>query len=268
MHRRPRFIAFLILALLVLGLLNLPSRTASQLKSALGIFFLPLFGFAQSAQNLGEKAGLNLVPRQTLLGRIAQLEKENQMLQMQAMQGTEALRENNQLRQWMGFQKQNPWRLKLARVIGRDPANWWRALTIDLGSREGIQPNATVITADGLVGRVASVGWQQSLVIAVGDPGCLVAALVQETRDCGILEPAATSAADNSFVALTHLSRGSTLKPGQKVFTSGLGGIFPKGIYAGEIVDSRMADFGLYNLARVKLAVNLSQLEAVWVLMP
>jgi rod shape-determining protein MreC len=268
MHRRPRLIALVILTLLVLGLLSLPSRLALQLKSTLGSFFLPLFGLTQSTRHLGEKTGLSLVPRQTLLRQIAQLQQENQTLRIQAMQAVEAQRENGQLRQSMGFQPQNAWHPKLAHVIGRDPANWWRSLTIDLGGRDGVLINAPVVTAEGLVGRIANIGSRQSQVIAVGDPGCLVAAIVQETRDCGILEPATTSPADNTFVDLTHLSRGTTLKPGQRVFTSGLGGVFPKGILVGEIVDTRTADYGLYSLARVKLIVNLSRLEEVFVILP
>jgi rod shape-determining protein MreC len=58
------------------------------------------------------------------------------------------------------------------------------------------------------------------------------------------------------------------VKPGQKVVTSGLGGIFPKGIPIGQVLDSQSVEFGLYVEARVKLAANLNGLEEIWVLMP
>ena len=73
---------------------------------------------------------------------------------------------------------------------------------------------------------------------------------------------------DNSLVDLTYLSGNASLKPGQNVVTSGLGGIFPKGIPIGQIVDSRPVEFGLYTEARVKLSANLGALEQVWVLFP
>jgi rod shape-determining protein MreC len=68
-------------------------------------------------------------------------------------------------------------------------------------------------------------------------------------------------------VELAYLSRNVELKPGQLVITSGLGGIFPAGLPVGSIADLRNVD-GLYAEARVKLAVNFSALEEVWVLIP
>ena len=65
---------------------------------------------------------------------------------------------------------------------------------------------------------------------------------------------------------LGYLSRNAELKPGQNVWTSGLGGIFPKDIPIGKVVDVHAAEYGLYAVARVKLAANLNALEEVWVL--
>jgi rod shape-determining protein MreC len=73
---------------------------------------------------------------------------------------------------------------------------------------------------------------------------------------------------DTSLVDLTYLSGGANLKAGQNVITSGLGGIYPKGIPIGQVVDSRPVEFGLFSEARVKLSVNLGALEQVWVLFP
>lgn len=61
------------------------------------------------------------------------------------------------------------------------------------------------------------------------------------------------------------MTSGLELKPGNAVLTSGLGGVFPGGIRIGEIVDVRNVGFGLYQEARVKLAVNLNSLDQVWV---
>src|SRR6266542_5605781 len=108
---------------------------------------------AGAAQQLVEQAGNTLAPRNTLLKQIEDLRKENQQLREQLMQVQEAWRENAQLRQALNWQRRVPWPLKLARVIGQDPANWWRALIIDVGSHDGIRANMTVLTAEGLVGR-------------------------------------------------------------------------------------------------------------------
>ena len=103
----------------------------------------------------------------------------------------------------------------------------------------------------------------------LGDPKCQVPAVVDNaTRDTGILMPGEASVLDESIVQLTYLSRNSQAIPGQKVFTSGLGGIFPKGIPIGQIIETNSVDYGLYLEARVKLSADLREIEEVWVLYP
>ena len=178
------------------------------------------------------------MPRSELLKEIEDLRRENQQLRIQMMQAAATARENDQLRALLGWQRQTPWKLKLANVVLRDPANWWRTVQIDLGSRDGVRENLPVLTADGLVGRVSSVGLTRSQVVLIGDPNCRVSALVENpAHDIGVIS--ASGPLDNSLVDLTYLSGNANLKPGQKVVTSGEGGIFPRGIPIGQIVDSR-----------------------------
>ena len=251
---------------LTLALLIAPTRATARLKLALGSLFLPLFGLAGSTHQLSEKTASALTPRGTLAKENESLREENQKLRAQALQTEELLRENARLAeqlQWRALQKN--WTLKLANVISRDPANWWRTIQIDLGSRDGIKTNFPVLTTDGLVGRVSQVSFARSQVVLLGDPDCKVAALVGETRDMGVVGAAGPLA--GSFVTMTYLPKDANLKAGQNVFTSGLGGVFPKGIPVGKIVDSRQVEFGLYTEARIKPSADLSALEEVWVLM-
>src|SRR5207248_5066453 len=111
-------------------------------------------------------------------------------------------------------------------------------------------------------------GFAQSQVVLVGDPDCRVAVMIEDTRDNGFIAPSSSTSVDNSLVDVVSLSRSSILKAGQRVVTSGLGGVFPPGILVGQVVDWRSIDFGLYNAARVKLEVKMSALEEVWVKMP
>jgi len=267
MIRRPQYIALSLVVVAVLILLNLPQDTAARLKLALGSLFLPLFGLAGSAQSATEKAGDNIVPRSDLAKEITQLRRQNDELRVELERTREATRENSQLRQQLGLPKQIPWKLKFAHVIGREPANWWRAIHINLGSRDGLKPNMAVITTEGLVGRVASVAYSHSQVLLVGDQNCRVSALIQETRDHGIVAPSSSSILDPTLVDLTYLPRNSAIKPGQIVATSGQGGVFPKGILIGTIADTRSMGYDLYTEARLKLAVDSGKLEHVWVIL-
>ena len=267
MFKQKHYIALGAVTLATLLLLSLPERAASRLKLALGSWFLPLFGLAGAVQQLPVSAADAALPRRELLRQLELLRRENDELRVQARQAADIVRENDQLRALFGWQKQSPWKLKLANVVMRDPANWWRTVQIDLGSRDGVREDLPVLTVNGLVGRVSSVGYTRAQVVLIGDPNCKVSALVENpARDMGIIVPGGPLA--NSFVELSYLSGNANLQAGQNVITSGLGGVFPKGIPIGRIMDARPVEFGLYTEARVKLQVNLGSLEQVWVLFP
>jgi len=266
MLKRPHYVAIGAVVLLTLILLNLPSHTAARLKLAVGSLFLPLFGLANSADQLANKSGDAITTRTELLRQNESLRRENDELKLQNMQAQETARENARLRQLVGWQQAQPWKFKLGKVVSRDPANWWRTVQIGLGNRDGLRPNLAVMNMDGLVGRVSSVGLTRSTVVLIGDVNCKVAAYVVETRDMGVI--GAMDPFDNSLVALGFLSPGAKLVPGQTVKTSGVGEIFPAGITIGKIADSRQIDFGLSTEARVKLSANLSALDEVWVVFP
>ena len=266
MLRRPHYIALGLVLLVTLALLNLPSRTTGRLKLAIGSLFLPLFGLAGSAQQLTGAAGDQLLPRRELLKLLERLRQENQQLHLQAQQLQETASQNVRLRQLVGWQAQAPWKFKLAKVVLREPANWWRSVQIDLGSRDGLRVNMPVLTSEGLVGRISSVGLTRSQVVLLGDPNCKVSGRVEnQARDIGIV--GASGPLETEFVALGCLSGSAKLKPAQNVVTSGEGGIFPPGIPIGQIVDVQPVDYGSRAEARVRLAANLNALEEVWVLL-
>jgi rod shape-determining protein MreC len=85
-------------------------------------------------------------------------------------------------------------------------------------------------------------------------------------QDIGILN--SSGPLDSSLLDLSYLTGDANLKPGQSVVTSGLGGIFPKGIPIGRVVDAQSLEFGLSTGARVKLNADLGALDKVWVLFP
>jgi rod shape-determining protein MreC len=266
MFRKQQYLIFGAAAHEAQILIGRPERAAARFKLAVSSLFLPLFGLSHSGDRLADKAGNQVVPRSDLLRENEQLRRENKELRLSLKQAEEVWRENTELRKQLAWRPQTPWKKRLGRVIGRDPANWWRMVHIDLGEQDGVRANYPVVTPEGLVGRVLEAGINRSQVVLLGDPKCRVSALVPEAKDSGVIVPTAAASWRNQFVELGYLSRNGDLKPGQAVITSGMGGIFPPGILIGQIVDLR--GNGLYGEARVKLAVNFSGLEEVWVLAP
>lgn len=267
MFIRSYYVAISLVALLALLTLNLSDRSAQKVKLAVSALYLPLFGLAGSVEGLVDQAGSMLRPRSVILRELEVLKEENAQLRLQVSQMGEAWMENRRLRQALEWQERLPWKVKAARVVGQDPANWWRNIHINLGSRDGIRPNLNVLTADGLVGRVSEVGFARSRVLLLGDPGCRVAAQVQETREKGSIMPSASSL-DRMVVNLSYLPGTAASRPGHRVITSGDGGIFTNGIPVGTVIEVQTNEFGLYLEARVRLAANLNRLDEVWVLIP
>ena len=266
MFKRKNYLALGAVVLVAVLVLSLPASATSRLKLVISSWFLPLFGLANAAQQLPADLADGALPRRELLQQINALRHENEQLKTGQLQAAATARENDQLRALFDWKKQAPWQLELAQVVMRDPANWWRTVQIDRGTRDGLRENLPVLTSDGLVGRISSVRLASAQVVLIGDPNCRVSALVENaTHDIGVLN--ASGPLDPSLVELSYLTSGANLQAGQNVVTSGLGGIFPKGIPIGKVVDAQSIEFGLATEARVKLNANPGALEQVWVLM-
>src|ERR1700753_2256672 len=104
MLKRSHYIALGIVVLLTLILLNLPSHTTARLKLAVGSLFLPLFGLANSSDQLANKAGDAITTRSELLKENDSLRRQNDELRLEAMQAQDTARENARLRQMIGWQ--------------------------------------------------------------------------------------------------------------------------------------------------------------------
>ena len=148
MFRKPHYSALGAVVLLTVIMLSLPNRTTARLKLALGSLFLPLFGFASATQSTAGKLGNATVPRTGLVKELDHTRQENQRLKIQLQEAAEIARENERLRKLLGFAKRVPGKWQLARVIARDPANWWSTLQIDRGRREGLTINLPVLSSE------------------------------------------------------------------------------------------------------------------------
>jgi rod shape-determining protein MreC len=266
MLRRPKTV--LIFAVMGVGLLLvlLPSRLNDQLKQAVGWFYMPFVGAADGIEEIGHQSRAYITPRSSLLSEIDRLREENQRFRVREFQLSELHRQNAKLRKLVEWEVQQPWNLKLGKVISDDPANWWRGVTLNIGEDNGIQVDDAVLTEQGLVGKVVSVSGRRSKVSLLGDPNCRVAAVIGDSGYGGIVTPVGQGAINRRIVELKHLPSDANLEPGVEVSTSGSGGVFPSGIPIGRLIDSQSYDFGLYSGARVRLRADLDRLDYVWVI--
>jgi rod shape-determining protein MreC len=204
------------------------------------------------------------------LQTLEQLERENKSLQVankelsatnQTLRGLEA--ENNRLRNALGYKERAVFTLVPARIIARDASTWYNSVTIDRGSQEGLKEDMPVLTEEGLVGKTSVVSEHSATVILLSDENCRVAANVENSREQGIVQGERTSSNAIPQVTLNFLSKTANLKAGQKVHTSGVGGVFPPGVLVGTVREFKMRE--LDGQATIVPAVDLTTIEDVFV---
>lgn len=192
------------------------------------------------------------------------LELENQELKYEKNKLLELKFENQRLSSLLQYKENTTNKQIVANVIGRDPSNWSMTIKIDKGLNNGILIGNPVINGDGLVGRVSHLDDTHSVVLLLTDPSSSIGALSQNTRTNGIVEGTFSS----EFLRLNFVenSLSSQVELGERVVTSGLDGVFPKGILVGYIKDIKEDTGGLFKNIEVTPAINFRKIETVMIL--
>jgi rod shape-determining protein MreC len=189
----------------------------------------------------------------------ARLRDEVQQLRVGALRLMETADENQRLRQLLALQQRLPVSTQASEIIAREWGGWVRSLTVNRGRQHGVGKLAAVITEDGLVGRVAEVRSNASVVQVLTDPASTVGAHVIGARTSGIVEGESRGGMRFKFMARD----GAGLRVGDLIVTSGAGGLFPRGIPIGHIrtIDDRGS--ALFHYAALTPAVDFSRMEEV-----
>lgn len=150
-----------------------------------------------------------------------------------------------------------------ATVISRNPDQWEEKLILDKGSVHGVEKNMAVLTAGGLIGKIILVTSYTSEVelLYTNNPNYRVAAMVQGEKEVyGLIEGYDE---ERNELIMKRIDSNFEVKEGATVISSGLGGIFPKGVLIGKVTKISTDDFGLTKMAYVKPAADFSIIEHV-----
>jgi len=151
-----------------------------------------------------------------------------------------------------------------AEVIGLDASAWSRTITVNQGTERGVRLNAPVVAAKGLIGRVISVGPRVAQVQLLSDRDCSVGAVLNRTRTRGVVAGAGAQASPTGL-SLHYVSNLEDVVEGDPIVTSGIDGIYPKGIAVGRVGTVRNGP-RLFKLITVEAAASLERLEEVFIL--
>jgi rod shape-determining protein MreC len=187
--------------------------------------------------------------------------EENRTLHALLTQSDEVRLENERLRLLLDFKEAQKIATLPARVIGEDASSWFRTVMIDKGSEQGVTEGMPVVVAEGVVGRVVRSSPKFSRVLLVTDASSAVASLLQSNRARGICR------GQGEQLVFDFVLRQEEVKIGDRVVTSGMGGVFPKGLVVGNVKSVDRQEFGLFQAIEVSPTVDFSHLEEVLVLL-
>jgi rod shape-determining protein MreC len=212
------------------------------------------------------KVGLSTSELMTAYRDNQALRAENEEIRQNTLNVTEIMAENVRLRSMLDYKKvANQFDFVTATVVGRDQGTWNNMIIINRGTADGITKDMPVVTAKGLVGSVVNVYANVAKVHLVLDSRSAVGALVQrpESRVAAIVEGSSVSPLMPKMV---NIARDADVIKSDKLVTSGFGGIYPKGILIGEVIDIVNEEGGLLKYASIKTAVDFDRLEEVMVI--
>lgn len=189
------------------------------------------------------------------------LQLETTMLKRRLDQLQDQALETQRLERMLAMRRASQAEFLTARVVGKDATNWFKTIVLDRGSLEGIRRNQPALAPDGLVGRVVEVTPTSARVQLLTDPVSAVGGLIQRTRVTGIVSGNLGAGARVRYLPLM-----ADVIVGDEVVTSGMGGVFPKGILIGRIASVERKSGALFQEASLQSAVDLSRLEEVLIL--
>jgi rod shape-determining protein MreC len=260
---RGSIVAIIIFAAALLALLSIGPQATLKIQS---VFYQTIAPFLKTGSGLERQ----ITSVRSGLKSLDELERDNTALRVEnrSLKATnEALRdvehEVNRLRHALKYRERSLFRLVPAEVIARDSSTWWRTVTINRGEDDGLAPEMPVLTDEGLVGRTTTVSKTVSVVLLVSDENCRVAATVEGTREQGIVTGERVEGGVSPMLELNYLSKQAQLKEGQRVYTSGVGGVFPSGLFIGTVRSFKVR--ALDSQAKLTPAVDLAKLEDVFV---
>lgn len=187
--------------------------------------------------------------------------EENRKLLNSIASLRETQQENLRLRKMLQFQEKFHLESVTARVIAKDISTEFRAIRINRGESSGIQKNMAVVTNEGIVGRILRTTESTADVVTIVDLLSAVDAIVERSRARGIVE-----GLTDEICQLKFALRTDDIEPGDVLISSGLGGIFPKGVPVGTVSKVRRKTFGITQEVEVRPSVDFSKLEEVLVI--
>jgi rod shape-determining protein MreC len=169
---------------------------------------------------------------------------------------------NVRLRSLLNFQKTITDNVLAAEVISKDPSPWFKTIIIDKGKEDGVENGMAVVVPQGIAGQVTEISSYYSKVLLIIDPNSAVDALVQKGRARGIIK-----GDSEGRCLLKYVLRKHNISNGDIVISSGLDGVFPKGLAVGYVSDIIKPKAGIFQEITITPYVDFEKIEEVLIVL-
>lgn len=247
------FVSFLLLS--IHGKL---SRSSDNYLGIISSVFYPFQNTANRVFRWSSNTIMEYVDVEKLKEENMKVNKELNELRGEYSRLREAIHENARLRNLLALKTKVPVKTIPAEVIARDSTVWFKTIIVNKGSDEGVEKDMAVISPDGIVGKVVDAGKKTSVIQLILDPNCSIGAIIQRSRAQGIVEGDV-----KGLLRMKYLSKDSDIEKDDIVVTSGIGGIFPKGLPIGYISDIDRQSSHLFKYATIIPSASFSKIEEV-----
>ncbi len=268
---RSKWFIVSLLTIFILIIMGVSVNKNSKINWLNNVISVPLTPVQAFFSSIGQRIGEGL----TFFSDINAVREENEALKVQV---NELEKENRELSSYKD--KIDELRLALnlkaqfdeytivgANIIAIDPGNWFNIFKIDIGSKEGIKADFPVVTGSkGLVGRVMSSDLTSSKVLTIIDEGSAVAGWISKSGGGHAIVRGDMFLKEQGQCRLDNIPLDVDVEVGDVIETSGLGGIYPKGIMIGKVVEVRKTNSEMNRYAIIQPAADFKRLEEVYVL--
>lgn len=252
-----------ILAALIFYSLNVPhKRNANFIERGVMMVFSPIMKPAARVSGFFEDAWDNYINLVDVRQENLRLRDEIKGLNSRIVTAEETRLANQRLEKLLGMKSTIKIPTLPVTVVGEDVSSWFRTLLIDRGSSSGIVEGMSVVAADGVVGQIVKVAPTSSRVLLLTDHASGIAATIQRSRARGVVK-----GKGEGLCSLEFTTREEDVKVGDMVITSGIGGVFLKGVPIGEVTMVKRGEYGIFQTVTIRPTVNISHLEEVLVVL-
>ena len=264
-----KFKTFLLVicALLIGAVIAVATKSsASPFTSALGTLFSPV-------QRLSAFIAEKVDWFEESFASAGNYKKEIERLEKKVAEYEQQLVEYNDIKQkltsyetMIGVKEENPdFKLERSRIIGTDSADMFTSMIIDKGSKSGIAANDPVIYGKYVVGIVKKVHPSYSVVESILNPEVNISALESKTRETAYITTTIDFSRKGNCI-LSGLERTTQVTPGGIILTSGIGGLYPKGLIIGTVSEVCESTYDLSNYAVIQPGVDIKEIEDLFVI--